>query len=575
MRAWRWHHATTIPGRVVSRLQHCGAMRSWLWLAAVGCAPAATVPPARFANAPPVHAVNDRVDTPAEPERHVSLRHFDFYDAAFAQPIVRALELPRDRRAIGVNAIDEVPDSTWFTNRIGIRDLTPGEIERGPLTIDSPERHLPWTVHSTKPSAGAASGVMITDARGIRFMLKFDEPAWPELLTATDVVSNRLIWACGFNVAEDQIVEFTPADLVVAPDATVPDPLGETKHKLTRAELDRQLAALPRAADGRLRAMATRWLAGKSLGGPRDHGTRDGDPNDVIPHELRRDLRGERAIFAWLDHDDTRRDNFLDMWVADPADPHHHHVRHYQIDFDKTLGAMPTTTRDPRVGHRRSLDLPDMLASLAMLGLRPHPWGTDTAPPYRGVAARFGAWDFDPGGWRSDLQYLPLQLADRFDAFWGAKLVGRFTRDQIRAAVSAGRYSDPRAVDYVTDTLVARQRALTRYWYARVNPLDRFAAIEDAAGVAVCFDDLAIGAAHASAAETSYLITRHDRAGRPIAPAVRVAATAARTCTPGAPLAGYTIFELVTDRPGVAGATYVHVARDPAGAPRVIGLWRT
>ena len=38
---------------------------------------------------------------------------------------------------------------------------------------------------------------------------------------------------------------------------------------------------------------------------------------------------------------------------------------------------------------------------------------------------------------------------------------------------------------------------------------------------------------------------------------------------------GYTIVRLATARPGFAGDTFVHVARDPGtGAPRVIGVWR-
>ena len=35
-------------------------------------------------------------------------------------------------RAGNVNTIDEVPDSSWFTNRIGTRPVTMDEIRRGP-----------------------------------------------------------------------------------------------------------------------------------------------------------------------------------------------------------------------------------------------------------------------------------------------------------------------------------------------------------------------------------------------------------------------------------------------------------
>ena len=43
-----------------------------------------------------------------------------------------------DVRAGNVNTIDEVPDSSWFTNRIGARPVSIDEAVRGPLTGDGP-----------------------------------------------------------------------------------------------------------------------------------------------------------------------------------------------------------------------------------------------------------------------------------------------------------------------------------------------------------------------------------------------------------------------------------------------------
>ena len=41
--------------------------------------------------------------------------------------------MPANIRAKNVNTIDEVPDSSWFTNRIGTRALTADEVMRGPV----------------------------------------------------------------------------------------------------------------------------------------------------------------------------------------------------------------------------------------------------------------------------------------------------------------------------------------------------------------------------------------------------------------------------------------------------------
>src|SRR5204863_256472 len=115
------------------------------------------------------------------------------------------------------------------------------------------------------------------------------------------------------------------------------------------------------------------------------------------------------------------------------------------------------------------------------------PWEERRAqPPLRGVGM-FDAVTFDPGGWKPDSPaYVPFLRADRYDKLWGAKLVMRFTPAQIRAVVEEARLSVPRATDYLTDVLIARQRATGAYWFSRVNPLDGFAI----AGAKLCFDDL-------------------------------------------------------------------------------------
>ena len=192
-----------------------------------------------------------------------------------------------------------------------------------------------------------------------------------------------------------------------------------------------------------------------------------------------------------------------------------------------------------------------------------------------GVPTLFSSFGFDPGGWHPDLPYLPFQAMDRFDGFWAAKIVGAFTREQIHAAVEAGRFSNPRATEYITDTLVARQRKTAAYWYQRVNPLDHFSV----AG-RLCFDDLAIQQGHVPrGSPTHYAVAAHDPSGRPLGRATSVAAAASgRTCAAlpavSAQRDGYTVLEITTLRPGFRATTYVHIARGPGGAFRVIGVWR-
>src|SRR6185503_18776018 len=161
------------------------AMMRSIWIACVvtlGCTPEPTFPIARFANSPPVTIVNDRRDVPKPPKERMAMQDRYAFEVLLQRPILRTLDVPRPQRAKGVNSMDEVPDSTWFTNR---GPLTPDQVRTGPVTVDSPELHFPWTVKSNK-YGGATAGFIITDARGIKYQLKLDDPNFPEVMTGAD-----------------------------------------------------------------------------------------------------------------------------------------------------------------------------------------------------------------------------------------------------------------------------------------------------------------------------------------------------------------------------------------------------
>src|SRR5688500_14408804 len=103
----------------------------WSVLTVAACANP-SVAPVRFANVPPVTIVDDRLDVPQKPERRAYLRLIHNFDAHFYDRIDRRLAMPDAMRARGTSSIDEVPDSTWFTNRIGIREIAPDELRENP-----------------------------------------------------------------------------------------------------------------------------------------------------------------------------------------------------------------------------------------------------------------------------------------------------------------------------------------------------------------------------------------------------------------------------------------------------------
>lgn len=540
-----------------------------------GCAATDRVGPVRFVNAPPTWRVNDRLHTPKPPEERPFLRAFYHVDSFYLRA-TRGLNLERSRRSIGINALDEVPDSTWFTNRIGRREVTPEEIFRGPGSGEAPDLHFPWTVDSGK-EGGTAIGLRVVDARGVKFLLKFDQKHEPEVETGADVVVARLLWAAGYNVPEDHIVYFTRQDLKVTEKSYVK--VRGKKQRLDDAFIDRQLEQIAIGADGRIRGLASVYIDGKPIGGGTRLGVRKDDPNDRIPHELRRDQRGQLPLFAWLSHTDIKEDNTFDTYVKDPGDPAVHYVLHYLIDFGNALGTQSKVRRRPYPDYQYDVDLGEWLSTIFTLGLHRQPWEGRIDPQIPGVGL-YSAEHYDPGKWKANtFAQLHLLESDRIDNFWGSKLLMKFTRKQLEAAVAAGKYTDPRAANYLVDTMIRRQRITAHHWFRQVNPIDEISIVQDGTGgrQRLCFTDLSLHYGLV-AARTQFTITAHDRDGRPLAPSATIEAGArGKACVDAVRLADkddrYTIFRIDTSR-GMPG-TLVHVAVDPATqVPRVIGIYR-
>ncbi|MBA3818122.1 MAG: hypothetical protein H0X17_04475 [Deltaproteobacteria bacterium] len=538
---------------------------------APGCGSPVPAGHVRFANQPAVWRVNDRTllpKAPAERDYNRALYHLDGF---FIRRATRAMDVPDPVRARDTNALDEVPDSTWFTNRIGVRELSLDELRSGPNDGNGPLSHLPWKIVSGK-SGGTAIGFVIEDSRGDKYLMKFDLREVPEMETGAHVLGHRILWACGFNVPQDYVGYIRREDLVIAPDATRKDVFGK-KTPLRASHVDSALERVYRTDDGRIRVLASKFLPGKPIGPVSREGIRRDDPNDLFPHEQRRTLRGQLPIFSWLGHTDLQEDNTLDVFVKAEGEQDRGHVMHYLIDFGKAFGVMAYGQRWKTVGYTYRIDLGTALKTLVSLGLWDRPWEDVGSPPYRGV----GLYDpkhYDPGLFRANSQWWPVQDADRFDAFWGAKLLIRFTREQLAAIVEQAGYTDPRASQYMLDALVERQRKTARYWFDQVSAVDQFRVEPQG----LCFDDLTLRYDLRRVA-TRYHVEAFDHDGRatgfqqivPAGPGGR----ACTTVTPSGSPDGYTIVRLRVQRNAqLQSPVVVHLARDAAGSLRVIGIRR-
>lgn len=443
---------------------------------------AAARPP--LSHAPVVWYADDAQPIPLPTERDPNLL-WDYFDDGLLLPLrrhsqpvhlLRWLGRPFGAQpapvAAGLNSLDEVPNSSWFTHRIGLFAMDPASAARGPGAGTGPSREGPWTVVSAK-SEGVTPGFVIRDAAGERFLVKFDPPGHLGMTTGAGVIASRILHAAGYNVPDDAAVRFRREDLVLDAGGTLRTADGE-KRALTAADLEAILAAVEALPDGSYLAIASRFLAGRPLG-PFDYfGRRKDDPNDLIPHEQRRELRGLRLFAAWLNHYDTKQHNSLDVYRGEPGAGH---VAHYLIDFASTLGA-GASGPSPRYGREYTLDLPAVLGRGLALGLYESPWYRSRRPAGLPELGYLASEEFDP------FAFAPLQPNSAFaectdrDAYWAAKIISAFTDAQLAAICAEAGYRDPAAGATVARILGERRDTIARRCFARVPPLDFFRVVD-------------------------------------------------------------------------------------------------
>jgi hypothetical protein len=413
----------------------------------------------------PIWIDHDKALDASKAERHEDTGGYDFVANTFVKPGDR-----RDVRAANINTVDEVPDSSWFTNRIGLRGMTIDQIVRGPDRYDSLSLDG-WSIAGGKPS-GVQPGFRMRDPSGHQYQIEFDPPANPEMATGAEIIGTALYHAIGYNTVDVYLATIDPDRLTIAPGARVFDPLLGERRALTRADIDKVLARAARRPDGTYRVLVSRFADGSPLGNFRYYGVRPDDPNDLFPHEHRRELRAARVFGAWLNHDDSRGVNSLDMLERSPDGTAW--VKHYMFDFGSIMGSGTTFSQPRRGGHEYVFEGPPGWLTLATLGLYMRPWMRIPYPEVPPSVGRFEATAFDPLRWKPEYPNTAFDNMRPDDAFWAARIVSRFSDAAIRGVVNKARYSDPRASEYLTATLMTRRDKVVRAWISGVNPLADF-----------------------------------------------------------------------------------------------------
>jgi len=407
------------------------------------------------------------------PELYESSFSWDAVDNSIFRPVSKFFQVDSYGEAENVNAFDEVPDSSWFTNRIGAHPMTTAEVAHG-YCAEGPELESDppagsWLVDRGKDN-GANPGFRV-NIHGQKYLLKTDD-AQAERATGAAAIAARFYYAAGWWAPCDSVVYFKKSALRLKPGLTIKANVGPARP-CDQKRLDGMLAQSGRRVE-LYRAVASRWLPGVPLGPFTYDGKRDDDPSDVIAHENRRDLRGARLIAAWLNHFDSREQNSMSTWIASRPDDRTSpgYVRHWYIDLGDCFGSEWTIDAVSRsLGHAYLLDFGYIGEDFVTFGAIERPWERAQRTPGATNFGYFSERDFDPEQWRGEYPNPAFGRMTERDGAWATRIIARFAAEDIRAAVGVGNFTNPAHTEFLVRVLLARQHRLLERYFSKLSPL--------------------------------------------------------------------------------------------------------
>lgn len=535
-------------------------------LAAIGVACATPMRP--FLKAEILWEDDDRHPT-QKPSPYWSPLAWDAADKTAFRPLSHLFLLEVPGAARNVNALGEVPNSSWFSNRMSLQALSPEEVARGPCR--EPEISLtgPWLVKSGKVD-GANPGFGIQDqATGQRYLLKFDSEEQKERATGADVIGSKIYWAAGFSTPCNRIIYFDREILQLAPEASKKDDLGN-KTPMTENDIEYALRHAPRTEEGLVRGSASLYLPGIPMGPFTYEGIRGDDPNDVVAHEDRRELRGSRLLAAWLNHFDAREQNTFTTFIQ-AKDSQAGYLQHHLLDWGDCFGSLwPSDLMTRRFGHSYYLDFAHILGDLLSLGLIERPWDRLVSYDDGPIFGYFDVAEFEPDAWQNGYPNEAFDRMDLVDAFWATKIISRFSDAHLALLVAEAKFTNPDHGDYLQRVLIGRRDAIVRRYFSLLSALD---APRTGQGK-VCFDDLMVAGGYQSPADSYYHFRLAD-SGQPL----EYDARAGQICVsvPKDANASYFIIEgsiRRTEQPAAAKSARFHLQRIEHDGLLLVGIER-
>jgi hypothetical protein len=363
--------------------------------------------------------------------------------------------------------------------------MTPEELKAGAVIGSGPDTTGTWIVYRPKVG-GVTAGFWIKDVKGDAYILKFDPPGNPEMATSAAAMSGRILYACGYNVPQETITSFHPDKLQIKEGVTYKDFSGN-KRPFTREKLDQILTLAHHNDDGTIRCLASRALP--NVKGPFSFdGRRKDDPNDWCDHEHRRELRALYVICSFINHWDIKDQNTMDIFIEGDGKGY---IKHHLLDFGSVMGSAGNRPTDIESGYANSFDLLDAFISLITLGLKKWQW-EDAKPHLYSSVGYFESDIFHPAKWDPIYPIPAFENMTNRDAYWGAKVIMSFRDDDLQAIIDVGQLTNPEAREYLFNTLVKRRNKIGRYWFGKVNPLDRFQFNDNSSKILIDFVDLSV-----------------------------------------------------------------------------------
>lgn len=532
----------------------------------------------RFPLRDPLWVDHDMQPYGPQPEEQYNSWIWDAVDNTAFRPLAEVWEFEEPREAINVNSLDEVPSSSWFENRIGQRAMSMEEAAAG-ACAGARVPPFPWTIVEHK-AQGETPGFVI-EVEGQRYLFKTDIRV-PELTTAADSIASRIFHTVGYSTPCNFVVLFTPDVFRIAPGTTRDG--DEDGEPMTEADVAEVLSAALRTGDGRLRGSLSRFIEGDSLGGWRFEGTRDDDPNDVVPHEHRREVRGMYVLSAWLNHIDSRAENNYDEWVT--TDGTRGYVRHHILDVGDSFGLtwVHSDELTRRFGHSYYLDFEHIGVDLVTLGLLDRPYREEESDRPHPVFTYYGVEDFVPDRWRNGYPNPGFDRRTEHDAAWMARIISQITEPHLRALVATGQFSRPSVARDLVGILRGRQRKILERYLTRLSPLS-FPEVEARGERAwLCLRDLAVESGIRDVAGRRYEVSAAidwPESTRPVPLATQREEGRVCAVLPDLPRTSehaprYLVVDLVASSAGreTTGTASVHVYQTGPASYRVVGLRR-